>query len=77
MKVRADGIRFTQVRPGKALFLHVANHLRAPFDLRRDKVGYIGLYTSDMSQTRGFHSLRYRYNIYKVTAHGRLLSQQV
>ena len=26
---------------------------------------YIGLYTSDMSQTRGFHSPpRYRYNIY-------------
>eukprot|EP00959_Pyramimonas_sp_CCMP1952_P349511 7323184-Pyramimonas_sp.AAC.1 len=30
---------------------------------------YIGLYTSDMSRIRGFHSPRYRYNIYKVTAH--------
>eukprot|EP00976_Prorocentrum_cordatum_P099305 1191783-Prorocentrum_minimum.AAC.2 len=35
---------------------------------------YIGLYTSAMSQTRGFHSPRYRYDMYKVTTHGRVWS---
>eukprot|EP00976_Prorocentrum_cordatum_P056441 1138960-Prorocentrum_minimum.AAC.1 len=29
-----------------------------------------------MSQTGGFHSPRYRYNIYKVTAHGRALKTE-
>eukprot|EP00959_Pyramimonas_sp_CCMP1952_P033781 709290-Pyramimonas_sp.AAC.1 len=48
--------------------------LRAPLDFKRDVVGFIGLCTSDMSQTRGFCFPRYRYTIYKVTAHGRVWS---
>eukprot|EP00959_Pyramimonas_sp_CCMP1952_P321359 6724737-Pyramimonas_sp.AAC.1 len=40
--------------------------LRAPLDFKRDAVGYIGLCNSDMSQTRGFHSPRYRNNAYLI-----------
>eukprot|EP00959_Pyramimonas_sp_CCMP1952_P190719 3988829-Pyramimonas_sp.AAC.2 len=50
--------------------LHAKNIQELLSNFKRDAVRHIWLYTADMSQTRGFHSPRYRYNTYEVAAHG-------